>query len=196
MMGKFTQFFRSLWRALGLSSLPKSSPDKSLRQIANEYFDQHPEARDGVMKAYYAFHAGHFRLEAHGHNFLSASRQSKCAWCGRSREQVRYDDLPAQCQNRPDLPEVVDAIQSEEERTFALLTHAEKDVPRLVAKMGMSGDTLAILHHTYGYDPETVASVINVPQAMLADYHAAMETEKVRSRGAQKRTVVAVKDLQ
>ena len=91
--------------------------------------------------------------------------------------------------------DVAGAIFAEESRFFELLSKAKSEVPKIVAKLGMSGDTLAVLHHTHGYDPETVASVVNVPPHMLADYHAAMEAEKSRSRAAQNKTVVTIKGL-
>lgn len=59
-------------------------------------------------------------------------------------------------------------------------------------EMGMSGETLAVLHHTHGYDPETVAGVVNMPPPqILTDYYQAMETEKERSRAAIVRTVIS-----
>jgi len=158
--------------------------------IAHKYFQEHPEAKGGVMKAYYAYHAPHFRLEPKGHNFNSGSPTSKCAWCGRSREMVRHDDLPPECQKRPEMLDVADVLRSEEEKAFALLAKAESDVPKLVAKMGMSGEALAVLHHTYGHDPEIVAALVDVPQQMLEDYHIAMATEKDRSRAAHKKVTV------
>ena len=162
---------------------------------ARKYFDTNPEAKNGVMKAYYAYHAPHFRLEPKGHNFTSSSRESKCSWCGRSRELVRHDALPPECQMRPEMPDVADVILGEESRAFALLKKAEIEVPKIAAKLGMSGETLAMLHHTYGHDPESVASVTDVPPQMLEDYHAAMETEKHRSRAAKKKTVITAQGL-
>jgi len=158
---------------------------------AFKYFEDHPSERDGVMKAYYAYHAPHFRLEPKGHNFGSALRESQCHWCGRSRETVRWDDLPAECCARPSLPDIEETIFSEEEKAFVLLERAVYDVPRLVSKLGMSGDTLAILHHTHGFDAETVSCIVDVSPQMLSDYHVAMELERERSRGAQVKDVIS-----
>src|SRR5436190_6944174 len=99
----------------------------SALHICREYFREHPEAKDGVMKAYYAYHVAHFRCDPKGHNFTSGSHQSKCQWCQRSREMVRHDDLPAECQKRPanaDVP-IADVVLNEEQKTFALLAKAE-----------------------------------------------------------------------
>jgi hypothetical protein len=162
-----------------------------LRQTVAEYFRVNPAARDSVMKAYYAYHAPHFRLEPKGHNFLNGSRESKCSWCGRSRELVRHDDLPAECQKRPEMPNVTDAIRSEEEKAYALLAKAERDAKKVVAKMGMNGETLAVLHHTYGHEPESILTAIELAPLRPA-YEAAMEKEKARSRGAQVKIPITV----
>jgi alanyl-tRNA synthetase len=106
---------------------------------------------------------------------------------------VRWDDLPPQCQKRPELPDIADTIQGEEEKAFALLDKATREVPKIVAKRGMSGETLAVLHHTHGYDPETVDGVVSVPPQIMADYYTAMETERDRSRAAIVREVVTVR---
>lgn len=162
------------------------------REIADAYFKANPEAKDDVMAAYYAYHAGHFRTEPFGHNFTSGLRESKCVWCNRSREMVRHDELPPICLNRPDLKDVAEVIRDEEVIAFGLFAKAEADVKRAVAKRGMSGDTLAILYHTHGHDPETVAAITEVSPQAMADFYANMEVERARSRASMKRTVVTV----
>lgn len=157
---------------------------KSLKQIAVRYFEEHPQARDGVMKAYYAYHANHFRLEPKGHNFTSGDRHSKCLWCGRSREMVRHDNLPPECLERPKVANIEDSILDEEVSALNLLSRAEKEVPNLLRKMGVSGKTLAVLHHTYGYPPETVADFTLVSDAMMEEYKFFMKAESERSRHA------------
>jgi len=124
-------------------------------------------------------------------------RDSVCKWCGRSRELVRHDDLPAGCLNRPDHADddIADVIQREELRFWALLDKANLYVPKLVEKMGMSGETLSILHHTHGYDPECVSAIVNVPKQLMEEYHAKMEDERDRSRAAIVRNVITVKGI-
>lgn len=192
------------------------------------------------MKAYYAWHDD---IEApYRHVFVGEERHSECRLCGRSREQVRYDDQPGFCvvaekaadmngvhrfggsapwtrcihcdQTREELddwlqPElgnygykqcpkykvtdIKGTLYAEEVKFLKLLERAEKEVPRIIKKLGgMSGETLAILHHTHGYDPETVDGVVPVPSHIMADYHTAMETERERSRAAIVRKVVTV----
>ena len=153
------------------------------------------------MKAYHAYNVPHFRCDPKAHNFGSSLRESACRWCGRTREQVRWDELPPECAKRPPVPGIEDVILGEERKAFALLARAEKDVPKLVARLGMNGETLAGLHHTHGYDPETVTMALEVPHSELAmkikalrpDYEAAMETERARSRAAQVKEVITVR---
>ncbi len=160
----------------------------------HEYFDKHPEARDDVWKATQAYHIPHFRMDGGAHNFSGFHRDAECVWCGRSRELVRWDDLPPECQNRPawaDVP-IDDTILGEEQKFFALLTRAEKEVPKLIERHGMSGETLALLHHTHGYDPETVSGVVNVPAELLAEYNDRMERERAMSRAAQVKEIIRI----
>ena len=164
-----------------------------LRSMASNYFSEHPAAKDEVMKAYFAYHTQHIRDNPGAHNFAGPWRDCECQWCGRSRELVRWDDLPPQCQKRPEPPDIADTIRGEEEKAFALLDKANREVPKLVAKLGMKGETLAVLYHTHGYDPETVDGVVPVPPQIMEDYHTAMETERDRSRAAIVREVVTVR---
>ena len=116
-----------------------------------------------------------------------------CFWCGRTRENVRWDDLPAECQSRPSDAElgISESLESEEKKAHAIHEKAKVHVPRLVTKMGMSGETLATLHHTHGYDPETVSGVVDVPPEIMEAYNASMETERSRSRDAIVREVIS-----
>ena len=182
-----------LWRLIGICRPKTLEVAKPLRPIVEKYFEEHPDAKDEVKKAYFAYHTQHIRDNPGAHNFAGPWRDCECAWCGRSRESVRWDDLPAQCQKRPELPDIADTIRGEEEKAFSLLEKATREVSKIVAKLGMSGNTLAILHHTHGYDPETVDSVVPVPPHIMADYHATMETERERSRVAIVREVVTVR---
>jgi len=158
-----------------------------------QYFRQHPEAKDGVVKAHYAYHA--LRSEdIRSHEFASVLRGAPCLGCGRTRERVRWDDLPAHCLRPLPSLNAEGIIRGEELKALALLEKAEKTVPKIVAKLGMSGETLAVLYHTYGYDPETVAGVVAVPESLIADYNLAMERERERSRDSQVKKLVLVQE--
>lgn len=164
-----------------------------LRCIAVDYFNDHSDARDEVMKAYFAYQAGHFRAEPAGHNFPSSLRISKCLWCSRSREMVRWDELPPQCQKRPKMADAAEVISSEEEKFFSLLNRASLEVPKIIKKRGMSGETLAFLHQTHGYDPEIVSGVVNVPQFLMREYHEKMDEERARSRASLTKEIITIK---
>lgn len=163
------------------------------RAIARKFFEDNPEEKDGVMKAYHAYHVHHFRLDGGAHNFHSSSPTCECFWCGRTRRDVRWDDLPPECQARPSDADIgiAEVLENEEAKAHAIYEKAKTHVPRLVRKMGMSGETLATLHQTYGYDPETVSGVVDVPPEILAAYHASMEVERDRSRKAIVRKVIS-----
>src|ERR1051326_5480244 len=133
-----------------------------MTSIVKKYFEDHPDDKNHVIKAYYAYHTPHFRLTSKGHNFTNGSRYCKCIWCERSREEVRHDDLPAECLNRPKIEGIQNVIQSEEERYYYLLSRADKEIPKIIKKLGLNGKTLAILHHTCGYDLDTAQTVLNI----------------------------------
>ena len=161
------------------------------RQIAEDYFAARPAARDEVTKAYHARIVVHRTDHPGAHWFAGFSPGSVCRWCGRTRDLVRYDGLPAECASRPDdLPEVASVLMDEESRAFALYDRARAIVPAMIARHGMSGETLAMLHGTHGIDPETVDSICPVPAGMIAGYEAEREKDRARSRAAHKPEVI------
>lgn len=157
-------------------------------ECAHTYFKANLEMRDGVMRAYHAYHANG---EAGAHAFAGAGQTALCSRCSRTREQVRHGELPPECRGGVG-PDIAGTIRREEESAWLLIARAEVDVRRVVARRGMSGETLATLHHTFGHDPEIVASVVPVPAPVLAAYHLEMEKERARSRAAQKRTIIQI----
>ena len=166
------------------------------KELATKYFEEHPEEKDGVLKAWYAYHAPHFRVmpDMPLHNFTSSQRWSKCQWCGRSREEVRHDDLSGRCAKHKILPEIKDVLHEEALSFFALTEKAKTFVPKFIEKNKLSGETLAILHHTHGHEPETVAMVTGLDlNTYLADYEVSMEEERARSRACHKREIIVAK---
>lgn len=177
---------------------------KTLRAIADQYFAAQPDAKNEVMKACYAYHES--EKDPYRHFFNGPDREDVCVNCGRSRVGVRWDDLTHRCEKyRADIYNplrltseqvvTIKGVLHAEEALFAKLNdRATREVPRIVAKLGMSGETLAILHHTHGYCPETVAGPADVPPQVMADYLASMESERERSRAdtAVKRKVIEV----
>lgn len=47
-----------------------------------EYYNSNVQFQKDVKKAWYAYHAGHFRLHSDTHNFPTEQRESECVWCG------------------------------------------------------------------------------------------------------------------
>jgi hypothetical protein len=72
----------------------------SLERIV-ECYNSNKQFQNDVKKAWYAYHAGHHVHYNDTHNFDTEYRTSVCMWCGRSREIVRWDNLPPHCHNRP-----------------------------------------------------------------------------------------------
>lgn len=161
-----------------------------MNQLVLQYFNAHPEDKDAVTKAFHAYHVTHFRAHPQAHHFLDHKRTASCQWCGRTRELVRWDDEPATCSKRPELPDIADILTAEWMKAEEVYQRSKKQVPRIVEKMGMSGATLATLHHTHGFDPETVSSIVDVPQAVMEAYNAAMDQERDKSRHAIVRTIL------
>jgi hypothetical protein len=169
---------------------------KDLKEIVKQYHQEHPELQDSVLKAWYAWLAPHWFTSPDMplHNFTSSQRWSKCVNCGRSREDVRYDDLSPRCLKHVKPTPIEDVLREEEKNFSKLIERAKTFVPKFIEKNKLSGDTLAILHHTHGYEPETVATVCGVEISIhMADYQIAMEEERARSRASQKKEIIVAK---
>ncbi len=171
-----------------------SGPKESVITFLNE----HPEAVDSIEKAHYAWHAGHYRVEVGNHHFSGALRCSKCAFCGRSREQVRYDDLPGKCQSIPHdaHKDIALSIRDETLLYKRLLERGITEIPKLVAKHGLSAETLFLLHGTHGYDVETVADTLDlcIDKEMVKAYEALMDIERETCRKRRKKEIIEVRD--
>ncbi len=157
------------------------------------YFREHPEKEDDVMKATYAFQISHFREIETAHNFTSTLRSSECIWCQRSREEVRYDHLPPQCQKRPtNIPSIEVAIRNEELKFFSLQEKSKTIIETYIRKNGLTGEGLSVLHHTYGYEPEVVGSFFEITPTLYLEYERYMDEECSRSKTAHKKEIVTV----
>ena len=127
-----------------------------MKPIVEAYFLDHPECRDEVMHAFFAYHCTHFRDHPKAHNFTNGYRVCACRWCGRTREDVRWQDASPHYSQRPPVLDIQDTIMEEENRFQRLLKRANVEVPKLIER-GVSGKEL---HATYGFDDDTVASVL------------------------------------
>lgn len=164
-----------------------------LKQIALNYFLENPSAKDEVYKAFFAYNIVHFREHPKAHNFTNGRRECKCLWCGRSRELVRWDGLPPECLQRPSLKEIDEIIFSEEVKYLELLNKAETEVKKCFEKNQLNGKNLALLHHTYGYDPEVASGFIKISPEIHEEYFQEMSRHKDISKKDYKPEVIKLK---
>ena len=135
-----------------------------------EYFESHPEARNQVMKAYYAYHAD--VTQDHSHKF-EKTVESRCAECGRTREEVRWDELPPTCLKWKEPESVSSIIHNEEKKYWKLVSRMEPFVGKFFKDKAVTGEHLAYLHQTHGFPAEDVCEIMGVKfESVRADYEA------------------------
>ena len=115
-----------------------------MTELQQKYYEEHPELRDSVLKAWYAWLAPewwHDRVMPL-HNFPSKERNSFCVFCGRSREEVRYDELSPRCLNspvgkilaEPEKKPIKETLREEEIGFNTLIEKGKKFVPKFIEK--------------------------------------------------------------
>lgn len=175
-------------------------------KLVKQYFSENSKLRDEVWKAIYAYHDPVDLENAHEFPkyifpdgvdpfYQQLFRESKCIYCGRTREQVRWDELPHTCD--PNIEICTEKILFDEEKQyFQLLEKAKIHIPQLLDKMGVSGETLSILHHTYGYDLETSLDFIDsvYHDTLSREYEHFMQLERARSKSKQIKTVIKINE--
>ena len=171
------------------------------REIVKKYLINHPDGVDEIARAYYAYHATW--MDTGAHSFTNSSPDSKCIWCGQTREGVRwnYYGLTPKCTRRPSEADtfvgIEDVLNSEETRFGKLLTKAE-EIAKELDPPALTGEQLAIFHHTHGIDPSMLESALmifdkgKISQELPDAYELEMQKEVDRSRKAQKKTVISV----
>ena len=151
-----------------------------------ERYNSDKKFQNDVKKAWYAYHAGHFRLHSDTHNFPTEQRESVCMWCGRSRETVRWDYAPPKCFNRPSEEQLdVEAVIAKEEENFTfLMNRAETIIPKLLKRAKLDGKLLSDLHTTYGIYPEIVEFFIdgNLDKYIMQEY----DEERTKRKNSNK----------
>jgi hypothetical protein len=155
--------------------------------IYEKYFKNKPAA-DDLGRAILAYHTNdsNYRTVDGAHSFYNDKKTCSCAWCGRTRAEVRWDGLNPECANRPKVfPNIADVILTDETKYFALLAKAEVEVPRILAKVFsgvLTGKALSVFQNTYGFDPDSVASALNIEiESMMPDYEIAQEDHRRKS---------------
>jgi hypothetical protein len=146
--------------------------------------DLYERALAGAERAYFAYHAPPSRDGAH--NFYHHARNAKCMWCRKQRFEVRHGEGPVRCQERPDdFPyDIEEVIREEEEEYLSLIEGASEEIENLVDDPeSMSGEEIAILHHTHGYPPSIVegAMEIEFSEDQMQGYQEAMDDHRSNS---------------
>lgn len=192
-----------------------------LKAICHDSVNKNEDFQDDVWKATYAYHdpklddAHYFLNNYLVDNKIVGDREESCLRCGRTREQIRWDELQPECKGTKVLPEfnpyfgfrekadkVKSVLLEEEKRFAALLEKGKIEIPILFKKYGENGAALAILHHTHGYDIETSFEVLNIELKsenaikLENEYNLAMERERNLSKSKQKKEIILVNNNQ
>lgn len=132
-------------------------------QTAARIVRETPGGVAGVSGAFFAYHA---TPAEGGHHFSDHYldpdyRHRPCLWCGRTRWQVRHEDIVPACSGPPDTARIV---TDEEARFFAVVERA----PSVIAKHIGTGtrptpEQVAFLHDTHGIPPDLTLDLCPVP---------------------------------
>lgn len=154
---------------------------EKVEEIFDKYFRNNRENYALLERASFAYFFN--RVENGSHNFYSqiskkvhsevyffsppSQDNETCAWCGLTRDQIRWNDSDPRCQSRPDgFPlGIGNVIKKEEEMFLKMIENGKSVIPKILKKKfngKVTADALFFLHTTHGYDPETVESVMGV----------------------------------
>lgn len=185
-------WFKAL-KIIVFKSQAKKIPEtiKTKETVLN-YFNSNPDKYELVKKATFAWSNpsscnAHFFEESHFEkdpNVCAAEfRDDKCNWCGRTREEVRHDSLPYYCEKAPDVIEhIKNTLHVEDGKTLKLIDRADKEVPKIIKKMGMSGKTLMYMHETHGFVIEIVEALMHISEKDKEEYELEFEIAQRKSR--------------
>lgn len=123
-----------------------------------------PTIRANVEAASFAYHIGPDHPDGH---LFTGGRHDPCQWCGRTRWEVRQSDSP-RCDKHPRLrnpPDIAGIIKAEEERFARMMER----LPQALKGLELTGENLAILHHTHGFSPEDVETYLDQDLSDLLD---------------------------
>ncbi len=179
------------------------------RQIVDGYLADHPEVKAEINRAILAYHSDRWTLG--GHLFsgvyipgqLGGGSESVCQWCGRSREQIRWDDLPPKCAGRPkDADMYVGVVMRREEQLFARVIERASQMAVKIDPTTLTGEELAIIHHTHGIDPSMLEIALMeagcgpLPQDLHDAYQVAYDQHRqTGKRGGVAKTILTAKIL-
>jgi len=136
------------------------------------------------------------------HRFGGSAPWTKCIYCDQPRDKLN-DTIQLEkaggygfkvCPRYRPI-DTSQTLLNEEEKYNKLLERANREIPRLINKLKLSGETISILHHTYGYDVETISDIIEIPDSIMSEYYDFMEIERDRSRNSTVRDIILIKHI-
>ncbi len=112
-------------------------------------------------------------------------RFEHCIRCGRTRNDVRWDSLPAACASSIGWPTISDTLLKEEDAFYTLLNSAEAKIPQILAKKfnsELTAEALFYLQSTTGYPPDIVACFVEQDlEPLMQEYDRLQEEHKAKS---------------
>jgi hypothetical protein len=176
----------------------------TLNDIYGKYFSSNPS----LGKAHYAYH-DHQTVNHNAHRFPSGLFQHKidvqrnghmmtvnqdmpdriryeaCIDCGRSRYDVRWDDLPGQCLSADARPSIQSVVYREEANFLEKLEEAQNVIPDILKKKfsgELTSESLFYLQSTTGYNPDIVAMFVEQNlEPLMPGFDALMDEHKRKS---------------
>lgn len=136
------------------------------------------------------------------HRFGGSAPWIKCIFCDNTREELQdsIQDIPGgygfkNCTKYREI-DIAAVLETEETKFQHTQDKAQKIVPTYIEAHGLSGSSLAILHHTHGVVPELASIILDeeFDEQLIHDYETEMLVEKNRSRAdtTAKRKVVTI----
>lgn len=175
---------------------------------AQELYDQYFKEDNSLEKAHYAYH-DHQTVNHNAHRFPSGLfshriqvwrnenwvtveqempdriRFESCIDCGRTRHDVRWDDLPGACQQADARPRIQDVLYKEEANFLSKLEEAHSVIPDLLKKKfsgELTSESLFYLQATTGYNPDIVALFVGQNlEPLMPGFDTLMEEHRKKS---------------
>lgn len=170
-----------------------------LKQIALDYFDKHPEAKELVKaKGRILFRP---EIEASHHFEWNSKLQASVCWvCGLYWSDFNnWDFCKGFQRNEPvkvSMVEHIKAVLRSEEQLYRETINNCKELvlKRFKRLSDISGKDLANLHTTYGCDPETTEAIFeeSISPTVRQEYERCIEDERELSRRSQKKEIITV----
>lgn len=168
-------------------------------ETALAYCEAHPEAKDIIIRAAYAYH-----MEPHelfSHNFSGQERNATCYLCGQSREGVRWNwyNKSPRCEGRSikERPDICGIISTEEKKFSKTLERADK-ISASMDVNTVTGEELAVIHHTHGVPLSVLEDALScegkkLPFSVVADYEAAYGKFCAQGKNGLVRQIIVAK---